>query len=237
MPTKKAKASSSAEAASSTAAKIAALATFHPAHATSLGMQVLAEDKLKWRMRLPSTSSSASVSEGSKGKTKSKRKKPASKEGEIVSALGFILTEWVKILESRRSESSSSSSAAAASSSSSSSNSPSPAYLSRLSAIASELSSNPLSEPISAVGVHDAGTAIPSADLDSIIARIPNPVKPDSAEFTLGEEEDHTLTPQQRQEEQSAMDTIRQKYEQDAANGVVHQNFLTDDLLAAARLP
>lgn len=234
MPTKKAKASSSAEVASSTAAKIAALATFHPAHATSLGMQVLAEDKLKWRMRLPSTSSSASVSEGSKGKTKSKRKKPASKEGEIVSALGFILTEWVKILESRRSGSSSSSAAPA---SSSSSNSPSPAYLSRLSAIASELSSNPLSEPISAVEVHDAGTAIPSADLDSIIARIPNPVKPDSAEFTPGEEEDHTLTPQQRQEEQSAMDTIRQKYEQDAANGVVHQNFLTDDLLAAARLP
>jgi hypothetical protein len=233
MPTKKAKASSSAEAASSTAAKIAALATFHPAHATSLGMQVLAEDKLKWRMRLPSTSSSASVSEGSKGKTKSKRKKPASKEGEIVSALGFILTEWVKILESRRSGSSSSAAAA----SSSSLNSPSPAYLSRLSAIASELSSNPLSEPISAVGVHDAGTAIPSTDLDSIIARIPNPVKPDSAEFTLGEEEDHTLTPQQRQEEQSAMDTIRQKYEQDAANGVVHQNFLTADLLAAARLP
>jgi hypothetical protein len=196
-------------------------------------MQVLAEDKLKWRMRLPSTSSSASVSEGSKGKTKSKRKKPASKEGEIVSALGFILTEWVKILESRRSGSSSSAAAA----SSSSLNSPSPAYLSRLSAIASELSSNPLSEPISAVGVHDAGTAIPSTDLDSIIARIPNPVKPDSAEFTLGEEEDHTLTPQQRQEEQSAMDTIRQKYEQDAANGVVHQNFLTADLLAAARLP
>ena len=155
MPTKKAKASSSAEAASSTAAKIAALAAFHPAHATSLGMQVLADDKLKWRMRLPSTSSSASVSEGSKGKTKSKRKKPASKEGEIVSALGFILTEWVKILESRRSGSSSSAAAA-----SSSSNSPSPAYLSRLSVIASELSSNPLSEPISAVGVHDAGTAI-----------------------------------------------------------------------------
>lgn len=232
MPPKKAKASSST-AASSTAAKIAALAAFHPAHATSLGMQVLAEDKLKWRMRLPSTSSSASVSEGSKGKTKSKRKKPASKEGEIVSALGFILTEWVKILESRRSGSSSSAAAA----SSSSSNSPSPAYLSRLGAIASELSSNPLSEPISAVGVHDAGTAIPSADLDSIIARIPNPVKPDSAEFTPGEEEDRTLTPQQRQEEQSAMDTIRQKYEQDAANGVVHQNFLTADLLAAARLP
>ena len=233
MPPKTAKASSSAEAASSTAAKIAALSAFHPAHATSLGMQVLAEDKLKWRMRLPSTSSSASVSEGSKGKTKSKRKKPASKEGEIVSALGFILTEWVKILESRRSGSSSSAAAA----SSSSSNSPSPAYLSRLSAIASELSSNPLSEPISAVEVHDAGTAIPSADLDSIIARIPNPVKPDSAEFTPGEEEDHTLTPQQRQEEQSAMDTIRQKYEEDAANGVVHQNFLTADLLAAARLP
>jgi hypothetical protein len=237
MPSKKAKASSSSssEAASSTAAKIAALAAFHPAHPTSLGMQVLAEDKLKWRMRLPGTSSSASVSEGSKGKTKSKRKKPASKEGEIVSALGFILTEWVKILESRRSGSSSSSSAAAASSSAS--NSPSPTYLSRLGAIASELSSNPLSEPISAVGVHDAGTAIPSTDLDSIIARIPNPVKPDSAEFTPGEEEDNTLTPQQRQEEQSAMDTIRQKYEQDATNGVVHQNFLTADLLAAARLP
>jgi hypothetical protein len=140
-----------------------------------------------------------------------------------VSALGFILNEWASLLESRRNSSTGPSSSSA--------------YLTRLHSIADELLADPTREPTSAVSVHEAGTAIPDADLDAIIARIPHAVAPASASFNAADDEDDTLTPAQRAEEQQAMDTIRQKHEADAANGVVHQDILTDDLLAAARRP
>lgn len=174
--------------------------------ATSLAMQAMMEEKLRYRR--------------------------TNGEGAIVPALGWILDEWANRLEHQLTEKveSESSSSASSSTDAPSADSSSADYIKRLRGIVSELESNPDAEPVAVLAVKDANTAIPTRTLNEIVESIPNRVEPHgaTAEDMAAEEDDYDdMTEEERREEAEAMEMIRQKYAEAEANGTLP----TDDTL------